>query len=138
MLWLGDFNHHHPLWETNNNRHLYNSASMINPLINLITEHNMIIAIPPEIPTYETTTSNWTCPNNVWHNNNPNDPITLCNVDPSICPPQADHLPIITVLNLPILRARAFPTHNMCNANFETINKKLQALLANHGPAQRI
>ena len=60
MLWLSDFNCHHPLWEPNDNRHLYNSADMINPLLDLITEHNMILALPPDIPTYKTTTSNWT------------------------------------------------------------------------------
>ena len=90
----------------------------------------MVITLPLKIPTYKTITSNWMHPDNVWHNNNPNNPITLCNVDPSIHPPQADHLPIITMLNLPILRARAFPTHNMHNADFNTINKKLQAPLA--------
>ena len=111
---------------------------MINPLIDLITEHNMVIALPPKIPTYETVTSNWTGLDNVWRNANPNDPITICNVDPAIRPPQADHLPIITVLDLPILRASAFPMRNMHDADFETINEKLQALLANRGPAQRI
>ena len=69
MLWLGDFNCHHPLWEPNNNRHLYNLAEVINPLLDLITEHNMIIVLPPDIPTYETITSNWTHPDNVWHKN---------------------------------------------------------------------
>ena len=33
MLWLGDFNCHHLLWEPNNNRHLYNSADMIIPYL---------------------------------------------------------------------------------------------------------
>ena len=138
MLWLGNFNRHHPLWESNDNRHLYNSADMINPLIDLITDHNMVITLPPEIPTYETVTSNWTCPDNVWRNDNPNDPITICDVYPSIRPPQANHLPIITTLDLPILRAGAFPTCNMRDADFKAINKKLQVLLADRGPAQRI
>ena len=138
MLWLGDFNRHHPLWEPNNNRHLYNSAKMINPLLNLITEHNMIIALPPDIPTYETVTSNWTCPDNIWRNNNPNDPIITCNVDPYIQPPQADHLPIITKLDLPIQRADAFPTWNMWEADFKEINKQLQTLLQEHCPAKKI
>ena len=129
MLWLGDFNYCHPLWEPNNNRHLYNSAKMINPLLDLITEHNMIIALPPDIPTYETMTSNWTCPDNVWHNNNHNNPIITCNVDPSVCPPQADHMPIITKLDLSIQRANAFPMQNMHKADFKEINKWLQTLL---------
>ena len=111
---------------------------MINPLIDLITEHNMVIALPPKIPTYETVTSNWTHPDNVWRNDNPNDPITICDIDPSTRPPQANHLPIITELDLPILRAGTFPMCNMRDANFKAINKKLQALLADRGPAQRI
>ena len=138
MLWLGDFNRHHPLWEPNNNRHLYNSAEMINPLLDLITEHNMIIALPPDIPTYETVTSNWTRPDNVWRNENANDPIIICNVDPFIRPPQADHLPIVTELDLSTQRANAFPTRNMREADFKEINKRLQTLLHQRCPARKI
>ena len=36
MLWCGDFNHHHPLWEEEYNKHLFSSPDMINPLINLV------------------------------------------------------------------------------------------------------
>ena len=138
MLWLGNFNRHHLLWEPNDNRHLHNSANMINPLLDLVMEYNMILTLPPNIPTYETATSNWTCPNNMWCNNNPDDPITICNVDPSIHPPQANHLPMITELDLSIHRASTFPTCNMHDTDFKTINKKLQALLANQCPAQKI
>ena len=138
MLWLGDFNHHHPLWEPNDNRHLYNLAKMINPLLDLITEHNMIIVLPPDIPMYETMTSNWMCPDNIWHNNNLNDPIITCNIDPSIWPPQANHMPIITKLDLSIQRANAFPMWNMHKADFKEINKQLQTLLQEHCPARKI
>ena len=44
-------------------------------------------------------------------------------MDPSIQPPQADHLPIITELYLPIQRADAFPMRNMQEADFKEINK---------------
>ena len=138
MLWLGDFNRHHPLWEPDSNRHLYNSADMINPLLDIITENNMILALPPEIPTYETATSSWTRPDNVWRNDNPSDPITICDVDASIRPPQADHLPIITELDLPVRRANEFPTCNMRDADFKAINEKLHQLLTTRCPAQKI
>ena len=127
-----------PLWEPNNNRHLYNSAKMINPLLDLITEHNMIIVLLPDIPMYKTMTSNWTCPDNIWCNNNLNDPIITCNVNPSIQPPQANHLPIITKLDLSIQRANAFPTWNMHKADFKEINKWLQTLLQECCPARKI
>ena len=109
---------------------------MINPL--LITEHNMIIALPPNIPTYKTVTSNWTRPDNVWRNDNPNDPIITCNMDPYIQPPQANLLPIITELDLPIQRADTFPTRNMQEADFKEINKRLQTLLQERCPAKKI
>ena len=60
MYWFGDFNRHHPLWETDDNNHLFNLADMINPLLVLITEYNMAVTLPHEILTYEMTTSNWT------------------------------------------------------------------------------
>lgn len=81
MLWFRDFNHHHPLWEANHNSHLYNSSEMIDPLLDLVTAHNMTTILLPGIPTYEMTTSNWTHPDNIWHNNIPTDPITSCNVE---------------------------------------------------------
>ena len=43
---------------------------MVKPLIDLVTKHNMHITLPPDIPTYETVMSNWTHPDNIWHNNN--------------------------------------------------------------------
>ena len=138
MLWLRDFNCHHPLWEPNNNHHLYNLADMINPLLDLITENNMIQALPPEIPTYEMAMSNWTHPDNIWCNNNPNDLIMICDINSSIRPPQADHLPILMELDLPVCRANKFPTHNMQDIDFKSINEKLKTLLAERCPASRI
>ena len=116
MFWCGDFNWHHPLWETDKNRHLYNSAGMINPLLDLITEHNMQITLPPGIQTYETTTSNWTCPDNMWCKDNPENSITICDVDPSLCPPCADHLPIYIVLDLPVQKGGllSYSKHVQC------------------------
>ena len=108
---------------------------MINPLLDLITEHNMQIPLPPGIQTYETTTSNWTRPDNMWCKDNP---ITICDVDPSLCPPLADHLPIYIVLDLPVQRVDSFPTLSMFNADFKIINKRLSELIAQCCPAKVI
>ena len=84
MLWCGNFNHHHPLWEPDSNNHLYNSVEMVKPLIDLITKHNMCIALPLDIPIYKMVTSNWAHPDNVWCNNNTLNPILICDINPSI------------------------------------------------------
>ena len=47
-------------------------------------------------------------------------------------------MPIITKLDLSIQRANAFPTQNMCEADFKEINKWLQTLLQECCPARKI
>lgn len=130
MFWFGDFNCHHPLWRSNANRCLFSSSSLVNLLIDLVSNYDMTLALPAETPTYKTATGNWTRLNNVWCSNNLEDPIVSCNVDASICPPYADHLPIITELDLTIPHASSFPTHNMRDTNLEVINMRLKEHLA--------
>ena len=101
---------------------------MINPFIDLLTVYNMQIALPLGIQTYKTTTSNWMWPDNVWHKNTPINPITICNVEPRICPPLANHLPIYIVLNLLVQRANPLPSLDLFLADFTAINTKLSVL----------
>ena len=135
MLWLGDFNRHHPLWEDNKNHRLYNPPHLINPLIDTLQEYNMQMALPSGIPTLKTVLGNWTRPDNVWRSNNPLNPIISCNTKPSICPPRADHLPIVTSLDLSISQATSFPSRNMQKANFADLNEKLCTHLEMRSPA---
>ena len=123
MFLIGNFNKHHLLWEEDRNCRLFNLPWLIDPLINIIQEYDMVLALPSGIPTYEMVLRNWTRPNNIWHSNNPSNPIIICNVKPSICPPCADHLPIITSLDLAITQAVTFPSWNIHWANFISINK---------------
>ena len=66
MLWLGDFNRHHPLWEEDKNCRLFNPLALIDPLIDLISKYDMILTLPLGIPTYETANRNWTRPDSIW------------------------------------------------------------------------
>jgi len=82
MIWLGDFNRHHPLWEADCNRHLYNYPAAL-PLINLIADYGMIQLLPCGILTLQSTsTGNWTCPDNVFSTEQLQDAVTSCNTDP--------------------------------------------------------
>jgi hypothetical protein len=51
MVWIGDFNRHHPMWEEDANSHLFKSENFISPLLNLLYRHNMLLALPKSIPT---------------------------------------------------------------------------------------
>ena len=74
--WLGDFNRHHPLWEKETNHHLYESEEYISPFINLLYKHNMVLALPKGILTYQTCTRKWTRPDGIWRTSTADDLIT--------------------------------------------------------------
>ena len=112
ILWLGDFNQHHPMWEDDSNECLFEPEEFIAPLINLLYKCHMVLVLPKGIPTLQTPAGNWTRPNNVWHSNTPEDPIQQCDTVPAIYPPLVDHLPVITILDLPLPRSFSLPTLN--------------------------
>jgi ribonuclease HI len=137
MLWLGDFNRHHPLWESVNNHHLNSSEDDLQLLLDLIRDYDMSLALPPGIPTYESATHSWTRPDNVWLSHQALNLLISCNTDPSIRPIHADHLPIITCLDMPVPRAPPRSLPDFHNMDIEAFNTALQAKLTDN-PAQLI
>jgi len=55
MIWAGDFNRHHPLWESDANHHLFTSTALrqAQPLIQLLTVHRLQQILPKDTPTLE-------------------------------------------------------------------------------------
>jgi selenocysteine lyase/cysteine desulfurase len=66
---------------------------------------------------------------NVWCLNSQDDPINRCNVVAVICPPQADHMPIVTILDLSLSCSTKQPSRNFCEADWPVIHEKLEAKL---------
>jgi hypothetical protein len=62
-------------------------------------------------------------------------PVITCNIDPSRRPPRADHLPIISILELPVARSSAPPLRNFREADFDKLNEALDARLKRDSPA---
>ena len=63
MIWLGDFNRHHPLWEEERNLHLLTEMYLnaAEPLLHLLAEYGMQQVLPKNMPTLQSlTTKNWT------------------------------------------------------------------------------
>jgi hypothetical protein len=62
----------------------------------------MRMALPKDIPTLEQAwTKHWTWPDNVFVSDTLLGNIIKCNVAPVRCPPKADHLPILCVIDFP-------------------------------------
>jgi hypothetical protein len=55
MLWCGDFNRHHPLWDEERNHHLFTARALrdAEELLEKVTDYNMVMVLPKHIPTLE-------------------------------------------------------------------------------------
>ena len=101
----GDFNRHHPWWESGENSHLTSAEHLIRPLLDLISHYDMRMALPPYIPTLQAfSTGNWTRPDNVWCTGHTTDLFTKCTTAPGARGPNTDHLPIHLELDLRLQR----------------------------------
>ena len=137
IIWLGNFNRHHPIWEDKINHHLYELEEYISLLINCLYKYNMVLALPKGILTYQMCTGNWTQPNGVWKTSPTNDPIIHCDILPAICPPEADHLPVVTIIDLLLPQSLVPPTLCFCNEDWPKINNILKAKLNSESPVIR-
>ena len=125
VVWLGDFNRHHPLWEDDANERLFEPTDYIAPLLNLLYKNKMLLTLPKGLLTYQTAAGIWTRLDNVWRCSTPDDLITRCDVVPAMCPPMADHLPIVTELSLLLPRAPEIQVLDFRQADWPEINADL-------------
>ncbi|KNZ77827.1 hypothetical protein J132_03336 [Termitomyces sp. J132] len=135
MLWISDFNHHHPMWETVDNCHLNSLEANIQPLLQLLEKHDMTLALLPGLPTLQTSNNQWTQPDNVWRRQNGSNPIITCEVTPSLCPPNMDHMPITTIIKMPIPYVSQAPSKNSQEVDWKNFNASLKEKLDSHSPA---
>lgn len=138
VLWLGDFNHHHPMWEDDSDEHLFEPEEYIVPLVDLLYKNDMLLTLPKGIPTLQTPAGNWTRQDNVRHNNTTDNPIVFWNTVPAIHPPLVDHMPIITILNLPLPRSSAVKSLDFRNADWPLINANLSQQFKARSPEMHI
>lgn len=57
LVWLGDFNWHHPRWDSPRNEHLFTRQNLTRAdfLIRHLAELGLEMALPPKLPTLEAT-----------------------------------------------------------------------------------
>ena len=134
----GDFNRHHAWWEEARNSHLTSSETLLQPLMDLITRFDLRMALPPILPTLEALASgNWTRPDNVWCSSHSSDLFIRCTTDPGLRGPNTDHVPILSILDVPIPRIPKRQTRNFRNTDWAEFNSHLSLLLA-HSPKPSI
>jgi ribonuclease HI len=132
MMWGGDFNRHHPMWDEARNHHLFTARALrdAEALISLIAENNMAMLLPGGIPTLESmATKNWTRPDNVFGSELLEDKVIYCTTDPRLRGPGTDHVPILTSLDLPIAKTTDPSTYNWRAVEWDTFKEELTVRL---------
>ena len=134
IIVCGDFNRHHPWWESEENGHLTSAEHMIQPLLDLTTRFDMRMALPPYLPTLQAfSTGNWTRPDNVWCTSHSTELFIRCSTDPGARGPNTDHIPIQSILDIDLPRNAPKPNRNFRATDWKKFNKRLEASLI-HAP----
>jgi hypothetical protein len=131
VIMAGDFNRHHSLWEDEGNVHLTTGEALMQPLLEVIYRFDLKMALPPAIPTLQAlSTGNWTRPDNVWCSNHTSGLFMRCDTDPGLRGPNTDHLPILSILDLPPTRHTPKPTRNFRDTDWKEFKDLLQEILS--------
>jgi len=128
VIWCGDFNMHHPLWDRDEDHRLFMQAAdrRARKLIRLVVDENMKMTLPKGLPTIRHyTTGNFTRPDNVWSTADINDRTVRCDVDPASQPTGTDHYPIVTIIEMPQQRSTPQQSHNFRMADWNKFREEL-------------
>ena len=132
MIWAGNFNRHHPLWDDDNDLHLFTQPALTkaNKLINLLASYDMHMALPKGPPTLKhMVTKRYSRPDNVFVTNSLTELITICKVVLALKPPTTDHFPIITNIQLAQQLAMFPPFFNFKDLYWTVFRSKLHSKL---------
>ena len=120
MIWAGDFNQHHRMWDKEQSSHLFttNNLDTAQILIDLLADFSMSMVLPKDIPILRATcTKNLTWPNNVFCSSGILGIITQCMTLSDLKPPCMDHFPIVTTLDASMEKAQ---THRSSTGEWST------------------
>ena len=132
MIWAGDFNRHHPLWDRDEDTHLFTRQATRDAegLIRLLADHDMQMVLPKGVPTLQHMRSKrYSRPDNVFSTPGIEDLVIKCEVDASLRPTSTDHFPIITHVLLPQERINSPPSFNFRETDWDEFRKKLKPRL---------
>lgn len=105
VLWLGDFNRHHPHWDDPNDTRLFTTEALAaaEVLIEAVASLGLELALPSGIPTHvHNVTKKWSRLDQVFISEHSTDMVEVCDTETRLRGLKTDHLPVLTALNLEI------------------------------------
>jgi hypothetical protein len=136
MMWLGDFNRHHPHWDNITDNRLFTHAAIkkAEKLIAAVADAGLNLTLPAKIPMHKhNMTKKWMRLDHVFLSERSFDTLISCEALVDNLSPNTDHLLILTKLDLTLKKtpAKSFP--NFRNIDWESLRKTLKGLLSEYG-----
>ncbi len=129
MIWAGDFNRHHSLWDKNEDTHLFmrKATDAANDFIDILGEFELEMALPKDTPTLQhMLTKKCSRPDNVFCTQQLSEQLIRCEVDARLRPPATDHFPIVTRFLIPQNRISETPVYDFRNVDWEKFRRRLE------------
>ena len=128
LIWLGDFNRHHPYWDALENNALFTreATDQAEVLIQSLAEIGLELALEAGVPTHEHyIAKRWSRLDHVFSTEHTIEAITRCEVLPDEQGFNTDYFPIITEMNLEITVAGRAQTRNFRDVSWKEFREKL-------------
>ena len=141
IIWLGDFNRHHPHWDNPNDTRLFTREALreVEILIEALAEVGLKLALPSGIPTHvHNVTKRWSRLDHVFISEHSVDLVVSCDTQRNRRGINTDHLPILTELNLNASMRAADPIPNFREVDWVAFSEALERHLKELQPAAHI
>jgi len=137
IMWVGDFNRHHPYWDDPRDTRLFTTEATIaaEKLIEAVADIGLDLALPSGTPTHKhNVTKLWSRLDQVFLSNHSENLLISCDTQPDQRGINTDHLPILMELNLIADIAPEEEMHNFRNMDWDNFRKELSTQLAKLPP----
>ena len=141
VLWVGDYNRHHPYWDDPRDDRLFTNEATeaAKKLIEAVADAGLDLALPSGIPTHRhNVTKLWSRLDQVFITDHSDNILISCDTQPDQWGINTDHLPIQTVLDLKAEQAESAEIPNFRDADWESFRKELSVQLADLPPPMPI
>ncbi|KAG9221604.1 hypothetical protein CCMSSC00406_0006763 [Pleurotus cornucopiae] len=136
MIWAGDFNRHHPMWDETRNHHLFtpHNIAAAERLIDLTDRFGMVMRLKKDIPTLRAmNTKNYTRVDNVWCSEAIQGMFVKCDTVPEKQPPKTDHFPVVSQLAYELVKGEVRIRKNFRAADWQMFRDALEKELEQLG-----
>jgi exonuclease III len=132
VIWLGDFNRHHPHWDDPADTRLFTPAALeaAETLIEAVADAGLELVLPSGIPThYHNVTKRWSRLDQVFLSEQSANLLIACETRPEARGINTDHLPIVTELDLEAAISKNDAMHNFREIDWEQFRTSLSGRL---------